>query len=75
MERHTGKRVDAGELLEEQSLAFHDRHRRLGADVAEAENRGAVRDDGDRVLLDRVAVGERRIVVNRHAHALATPGV
>ena len=44
--------VDATELLEEHCLSLHDRHRRLGADVAEAEHRRPVRDHGDRVLLD-----------------------
>jgi hypothetical protein len=42
--------VDAGELLEQQRLALHDRHGGLGADVAEAEHRGAVGDDGHGVL-------------------------
>ena len=51
--------VDAGELLEQQRLALHDRHGGLGADVAEAEHRGAVGDDGDGVLLDRELVGLR----------------
>ena len=44
--RQIGKRVDAAELLEQHRLALHDRHRGLGADVAEAEHRGAVGDDG-----------------------------
>src|SRR3989442_3407366 len=30
--------VDVGELLEEHRLAFHDRQRRLGADVAQPEH-------------------------------------
>jgi len=38
--------VDPGELLEEHRLPFHDGHRRLGADVAEAQDRGPVGDDG-----------------------------
>ena len=41
-------RVDAGELLEDERLAFHHRQRTERADVAEPENRGAVSDDGDR---------------------------
>ncbi len=45
--------VDTAELLEQHRLALHHRHRRLGADVAEPEHRGAVADDRDRVLLDR----------------------
>jgi hypothetical protein len=45
--------VDAGEVLEERGLPLHDRHRRLRADVAEAEHGGPVGDDRDRVALDR----------------------
>ena len=48
-----GEGVHAAELLEEDGLALHHRHRRLRPDVAEAEYRGAVRDDRDGVLLDR----------------------
>src|SRR3712207_7295351 len=33
--------------------SLHDRHRRAGADVAEAQHGGAVGDHGDRVALDR----------------------
>ena len=61
--------VDAGELLEEHRLALHDRHRRLGADVAEAEHGGAVGDDGDRVALDRVLEGLVAVLGDRHADA------
>jgi hypothetical protein len=46
--------IDLRELLEQHRLALHDRHRRLGADVAEAEDGAAVGDDRDGVLLDRV---------------------
>ena len=46
--------VDAGELLEQAALALHHRHRRVRADVAEAEHGGAVGYHGDRVALDRV---------------------
>src|SRR5205085_416123 len=41
------ERVDAAELLEEHALALHDRHRRLRADVAEAEDGRAVGDHRD----------------------------
>jgi len=47
-----GEGVHAGQLLEEHGLAFHDRHGRLRADVAETQHRGAVRHHGHRVLLD-----------------------
>ena len=66
--------VDAAELLEQHRLALHHRHRRLGADVAEPEHRGAVADDGDGVLLDRqvpdLATSSAIAVQTR-----ATPGV
>src|SRR4029079_11220493 len=48
-----GEGVDAAELLEEHRLPLHHRQRGLGPDVAQPEHRGAVADDGDRVLLDR----------------------
>ena len=63
------ERVDAGELLEQHRLALHHRHRRARADVAEAEHRGAVGDDGHRVALDRVLEGLVGIVVDRRADA------
>ncbi len=52
------KRIDAAELLEQQRLAFHHRHRRFRADVAQTQHRRAVGDDGDRVLANRVVVGQ-----------------
>ena len=58
--------VDVGELLEQHRLALHHRHRRLGADVAEAEHGAAVGDDGDGVLLDRVLEGLGAVVVDVH---------
>ena len=69
------ERVDAGELLEEHALALHHRHRGLGADVAEAEHGRAVRDDRDRVALDRVLEGLVAVVVDRHADARDARGV
>jgi hypothetical protein len=50
-------RVDVGEALEQHRLAFHHRLRRERAAVAEAQNRGAVGDDGDEIALGRVVVG------------------
>ena len=61
--------VDAAELLEQQRLALHHRHRGLGADVAEPEHGGAVGDDGDGVLLDRQVPGRVAILRDRHADA------
>ena len=49
--------VDVGKTLEEDGLAFHHRLRRERAEIAEAENRGAVGDDGDEIALGRVVVG------------------
>ena len=51
------ERVDTAELLEQHCLPLHDRHRRLGPDVPQPEDGAAVRDDGDRVALDRVLEG------------------
>ena len=42
-------RIDIGEALEEDRLAFHDRLGRESAEIAEAENGRAVGDDGDHV--------------------------
>jgi hypothetical protein len=46
------ERVDVREALEEGGLALHDGHRGERAEVAEAQDRGAVGDDGDGVALD-----------------------
>ena len=42
-------RVDATELLKQYTLAFHDRHAGLRADITESEDRGTIRHDRDRV--------------------------
>ncbi len=55
-------RIDVGEALEQNSLAFHHRLGRERAAVAKAEDRGAVGDDGDEIAFDRVVVGLGRIV-------------
>ena len=62
--------VDAAELLEQHRLALHHRHRGGRADVAEAEHRGAVGDDGDRVGHPGVVLGQRRV----RGDGLADPG-
>ena len=54
--------IDVGEALEQDRLAFHHRLGRERAAVAEAEDGGAVGDDGDEVAFDRVVVGLGRIV-------------
>ena len=61
------ERVDAAELLEQQRLALHHRHRRLRADVAEAEHGAAVGHDGDGVALDRVLEGLVAVLGDRAA--------
>ncbi len=57
--------VDIGEALEEDGLAFHHRLRGERAQVAEAEDGSAVRDDGNEVALVRVVVGQRRVLGDR----------
>src|SRR5690606_30947842 len=64
------ERVDAGEVLEQERLALHDRQRRLGPDATEAQHRRAVGDDGDGVLLDRQVVDALRVL----GDGLADPG-
>ena len=51
-----GNGVDAGEALEENGFALHDRKSCARADVAETEDGGAVRDDGDHIALRCVVV-------------------
>ena len=61
--------VDVGEALEQHRLAFHHRLRGDGAAVAEAEDRGAVRDHRDEVALGGVVEGEVRVLGDRqHRH-------
>ena len=66
--------VDAAELLEEDRLALHHRHGGGRTDVAEAQHRGAVGDDGHGVGHPRVVLGQRRVLGDR-PHTRATPGV
>ncbi len=47
------KSVDARKLLEQHRLPFHHRQGGGWTNVAETEYRRPVRDDGDRVFLDR----------------------
>ena len=66
-------RVDIGEALEQDSLAFHHRLGGERAEIAEAEDRGAVRDHRDEIALGRKVVGERRIFAIART-GTATPG-
>ncbi|CAM2185817.1 hypothetical protein BLAT2472_80176 [Burkholderia latens] len=61
--------VDAGELLEQHGLAFHDRLRRERADVAQTQHRGAVRDDAHQISAAREAVRVQRLGGDRLADA------
>src|SRR5690606_35791293 len=47
------KSINAAEFLEKLAFSFHHRHRRRGADVAEPEHSGSVRNDCDRILFYR----------------------
>ncbi len=66
--------VDVRELLEQHRLALHDRKRRLGADVAEAEDSRTVGHHRDGVLFHGQPPDLRGIVGDR-AETRATPGV
>ncbi len=61
--------VDPAELLEQHRLALHDGHAGRGADVAEAEDRGAVGDDRDHVALEGEVEGQAAVLGDRLAHA------
>ena len=64
--------VDIGEALEQHALAFHDRFAGHGADIAQAQNRGAVADHRHQVALSGVFVGQAGIAFDllaRDSHA------
>ena len=61
------EQVDAGELLEQDGLAFHDRLRRERPDVAQAKHRRAIRHDANQVAARREARGVQRIPDDRLA--------
>ncbi len=67
--------VHVGEVLEEDRLALHDRHRAERADVTEAQHRRAVRDDRDRVVAGGVAPRQARVLGDRQAHVGHAGGV
>ena len=58
------ERFDAGEGLEENRLAFHDRQSGLRSDVPESEHGRAIGDDGDQVALGGQLVDLRWIVTD-----------
>ena len=58
-------RIDVGEALEQHRLAFHHRLRCERAEIAEPEDRGAVRDHRDQIALDRIVIGLGGILGDR----------
>ena len=66
--------VDVGEALEQHRLAFHHRLGGQRAEVAEAEDGGAVGDDGDEIALGGVVVGLALGSSAMASTGTATPG-
>jgi hypothetical protein len=69
-----GKESTPAELLEEDGFAFHDGHAGEASDVAEAEDGGAVGDDGAHIALEGVVIREVGVGLDLLAGS-ATPGV
>ena len=67
--------VDVGKALEENALAFHDRLAGECADVAKAEDSGAVAKHGDEVALGRVLVGVFGVLLDRETGRSNARGV
>ena len=65
--------IDVGEALEQHRLAFHHRLGGQRAEIAEAEDRGAVGDDRDHVAARRVVEGAARILGDGAAPAPRRP--
>ena len=68
-------RVDVGETLEQHRLALHHRLGGQRPEIAEAEDRGSVRDDGDQVAARGVVIRSRgiggdRLDRNRHSRRI-----
>ena len=62
-------RIDVGEALEQHRFAFHHRLRGKRAEIAEAEDGGAVRDDGHEITLGGIIVSLVGILGDRpHRH-------
>ncbi len=73
--QHDRDRVQIAERLEQPALALHDRQRRRRADIAEAEHRAAVADDGHQPVRPGVAGGQRVVGGDRPADLRHTGGV
>ena len=65
--------IDVGEALEQHRLAFHHRLGGQRAQIAQAQDRGAVGDHRHQVALGRVVVGRVGILGDAQ-HGTATPG-
>ena len=66
------KAVDAGEYLEEERFAFHNRFSCKGTDITETEHCGTVGDDGNEISFVGVFVGVLRMLFDfqtRECHA------
>ena len=57
-------RIHAAQILEEQRLAFHDRQSCFRADVTQAKDSGAVRDDRNGIRLIGVLEDQFRLTLN-----------
>jgi hypothetical protein len=66
--------IDITEGLEQDALAFHDRHAGFGADVTQAEDSGAVGDNRNEIPAAGQGVGEIDILLDGRQGS-ATPGV
>ena len=64
-----GKGINLPEFLKQLALALHHGHRGGRADVAEPQNGGPVRDDGDGIFLDRQVKRLFRVLMYRLANA------
>ena len=65
-------RIDVGEALEQHRLAFHHRLRSQRAEIAHAEDRGAVGNHRDQIAARGIFIGRGGIVgdgLDRHGHA------
>ena len=61
------ERVHVAKALEEHALSFHDRHARLGSDVAKAQNRRAVGNDRAEIPAARKLIAFVNIFLNLQA--------
>ena len=70
-----GEGVHAAELLEQHSLALHDRQACLGADVTQTQHGGAVGDDSHHIALEGVLVDVVGVFLDLAAGFSDTGGV